>query len=56
MGIKQRIRLTRQAIKLADLIVQAKPARIQFQSEQQFFELLGLQPKAVPVHVERRYD
>jgi hypothetical protein len=30
--------------KLADMIVKAKPAQIQFRSEEQFLEMLGLPP------------
>lgn len=32
---------TKEAARLADLIVQAKPVRIVFESEQQFLRLLG---------------
>ena len=54
MSSRQTSMLTMQIVKLADLIVQAKPARISFQSEKQFLEMLGLQPAVVPVRIDRR--
>ena len=42
MGDNERRLLTNKAVQLADLIVQAEPARIQFGSERQFRALMGL--------------
>jgi len=54
MGSRQTSMLTMKIVKLADLIVQAKPARITFKSEKQFLEMLGLQPAVVSAQIDRR--
>jgi hypothetical protein len=56
MNDKQRNSMIRQASKLADLLVQAKPGQIKFQSEREFLEMLGLQPSVLPVRVKIRPD
>jgi hypothetical protein len=39
--------------KLADMIVKAKPSQLQFRSEEQFLEMLGMPSGQVPVRVRQ---
>lgn len=47
--------LLEQARRIAELIARAHSARIEFDSEQQFLCLLGLEPQPVPLARESRY-
>jgi hypothetical protein len=49
MGIFTKLMLGRKVSQLADLIVAARPARIEFASEEQFLEMLGLRREAVRI-------
>ena len=50
---REKFRLVEKARRIADLIAGSHPAQIVFDSESQFMELLGLQPRHVPVVSER---
>ena len=54
MDISVRYELGNIAAKMGDLIVQARPAQIRFQSEEQFLEMLGLPLNTVPARVQQR--
>ena len=54
MAGSYREKLSKQIVQLADLIVRGRPARMRFHSEQQFLELIGMQPSAVRVRVSDR--
>jgi hypothetical protein len=54
MNISMRYELGNIAARLADLIVQARPAQIRFQSEEQFLEMLGLPLNPVPTRVQQQ--
>ena len=47
MSMNTRLELRTKAVRLADLIARAKPAKIRFSSEEQFLQMLGLPQNVV---------